>query len=81
MSKKAIFAMRRRALCHICGRGRGWRLANGSWVALAAQADLATGEGEADFLKAKIATAQFLGERILPRAQSYEAEAIATPCR
>ncbi|MEZ5916552.1 MAG: acyl-CoA dehydrogenase [Parvularculaceae bacterium] len=60
---------------------RLWGVVAGGWLmaraALAAQADLATGEGEADFLKAKIATAQFFGERILPRAQSYEAEAIA----
>lgn len=52
----------------------GWQMAR---AMLAARRDLDAGEGDADFLRSKIATAQFYSERILPRAASYEAEATA----
>jgi alkylation response protein AidB-like acyl-CoA dehydrogenase len=45
--------------------------------ALAASADLKAGKGDAQFLNNKLATARFYGERILPRAMTYEAEATA----
>ncbi len=46
-------------------------------AALAAESDLAGRAGDAQFLRNKLATARFYGERILPRAASYEAEASA----
>ncbi|NWG91315.1 MAG: acyl-CoA dehydrogenase [Parvularculaceae bacterium] len=52
----------------------GWQMAR---AALAASADLAAGKGDAVFLSNKLATARFYGERILPRATAYEAEATA----
>ena len=52
----------------------GWLMAR---AALAAKADMEAGDGDKAFLLAKIATAKFYGERILPRALSYEAEATA----
>jgi len=51
----------------------GWMLAEG---ALAAKSELGTG-GDDDFLKAKIVTARFYGEHILPRASSLKAAATA----
>ncbi len=51
----------------------GWMLAVG---ALEAKAELGTG-GDDDFLKAKIVTARFYGEHILPRASSLKAAATA----
>ena len=49
--------------------------------ALAATADLAAGpdpnRGAPAFLRAKITTARFYGEHILPRAAAYAAEATA----
>jgi len=51
----------------------GWMLAEG---ALAAKAEIGTG-GDDDFLKAKIVTARFYGEHILPRAASLKAAATA----
>ncbi|WP_425409789.1 acyl-CoA dehydrogenase [Hyphococcus sp.] len=60
---------------------RLWGVVAGGWLmaraALAAKADLDAGKGDDAFLKAKIATAQFFGERILPRALSYKEEATA----
>jgi len=55
----------------VCG---GWLMAR---AAVAARADLAAGEGDPDFLHAKIVTARFYGEQILPRASSLHAAAIA----
>jgi hypothetical protein len=52
----------------------GWLLAKG---AVAAQADLAAGAGDPAFLTAKIVTARFYGEQILPRASSLHAAATA----
>jgi alkylation response protein AidB-like acyl-CoA dehydrogenase len=52
----------------------GWLMAKG---ALAAEAELAAGEGDLAFLRAKITTARFYGEHILPRALALEAEATA----
>ena len=52
----------------------GWQMAR---AMLAADRQLRAGEGDANFLKNKIATARFYSERILPRAASYEAEAVA----
>jgi alkylation response protein AidB-like acyl-CoA dehydrogenase len=51
----------------------GWLLAAG---AVAAKAELANG-GDEKFLKAKITTARFYGEQILPRATSLKAAATA----
>jgi acyl-CoA dehydrogenase len=51
----------------------GWMLAVG---ALEAKAEIGTG-GDDDFLKAKIVTARFYGEHILPRASSLKAAATA----
>ncbi len=60
---------------------RLWGVVSGGWLmaraALAAKADLDAGEGDENFLAAKIATAKFYGERILPRAAAYEAEVAA----
>ena len=52
----------------------GWLMAR---AALAASADLDAGTGDAQFLRNKLATARFFGERILPRALTYEAEVTA----
>ena len=52
----------------------GWMLAQG---ALAAKADIAAGGGDDKFLKAKIVTARFYGEHILPRASSLKVAATA----
>jgi hypothetical protein len=52
----------------------GWQMAR---AALAARADLAKGEGDPDFLRAKILTARFYGEQILPRASALSAAATA----
>ena len=52
----------------------GWMLARG---ALAAKAELTAGGGDEPFLKAKIVTARFYGEHILPRAASLKAAATA----
>jgi hypothetical protein len=46
-------------------------------AALAAKSDLAAGTGDPAFLRAKIVTARFYGEHILPRASTHEAEATA----
>lgn len=58
---------------------RLWGTVAGGWLmakaALAARADL--NESDAGFLRAKIITARFYGEHILPRALSYSAAAIA----
>ena len=60
---------------------RLWGTVAGGWLmaraALAARADLASGEGDSDFLRAKILTARFYGEQILPRASSLAAAATA----
>jgi alkylation response protein AidB-like acyl-CoA dehydrogenase len=51
----------------------GWMLARG---AVAAKAEIAAG-GDETFLKAKIVTARFYGEQILPRASSLKSAATA----
>jgi alkylation response protein AidB-like acyl-CoA dehydrogenase len=60
---------------------RLWGTVAGGWLmaraALAARADLAKGEGDPDFLRAKILTARFYGEQILPRASALSAAATA----
>ncbi|HEX3430962.1 MAG TPA: acyl-CoA dehydrogenase [Rhizomicrobium sp.] len=60
---------------------RLWGTVAGGWLmaraALAAKADLAAHQGDADFLRAKILTARFYGEQILPRAASLAAAATA----
>lgn len=60
---------------------RLWGVVAGGWMmaraALAAKSDLDADDGDKAFLQAKIATANFYGERILPRALSYEAETMA----
>ena len=60
---------------------RLWGTVAGGWLmaraALAAQADLNANSGDPAFLKAKITTAKFYGERILPRSASLEAEITA----
>ena len=60
---------------------RLWGVVAGGWLmaraALAAKADLDAGEGNASFLREKIITARFYGERILPRAGAYEREVMA----
>jgi acyl-CoA dehydrogenase len=52
----------------------GWMLARG---AVAAQSGLADGTGDPAYLTAKIVTARFYGEHILPRAASLKAAATA----
>jgi alkylation response protein AidB-like acyl-CoA dehydrogenase len=52
----------------------GWMLARG---AIAAKAGLKDGSGDPSFLTAKIVTARFYGEHILPRAASLKAAATA----
>ena len=60
---------------------RLWGTVAGGWLmaraALAAQADLKANSGDSAFLKTKITTAKFYGERILPRSASLEAEITA----
>ncbi len=60
---------------------RLWGTVAGGWLmakaALAANEDLSAGVGDPSFLQSKITTAKFYGGRILPRAQSYEAEITA----
>ncbi len=60
---------------------RLWGTVAGGWLmakaALAAKAELAAGEGDPAFLRAKILTARFYGEHILPRASTHEAAAAA----
>jgi alkylation response protein AidB-like acyl-CoA dehydrogenase len=60
---------------------RLWGTIAGGWLmaraALAARADLAKGEGDPEFLRAKILTARFYGEQILPRASSLKSAATA----
>ncbi|MGD9800013.1 MAG: acyl-CoA dehydrogenase [Parvularculaceae bacterium] len=60
---------------------RLWGVTLGGWLmarsTLAAQAALAAGESDTAFLRDKIVTANFFGERILPRAAAYEAETTA----
>ncbi|MCB2112506.1 MAG: acyl-CoA dehydrogenase [Parvularculaceae bacterium] len=60
---------------------RLWGVTAGGWLmaraALAAKEGLEAGDGEAQFLRDKIVTARFYGERILPRAATYEIETTA----
>ena len=60
---------------------RLWGTVAGGWLmaraALAAKADLAAGMGDPGFLRAKILTARFYGEQILPRAAGLKAAATA----
>ncbi len=60
---------------------RLWGTVIGGWLmaksALTAKAKLAAGDGDTGFLKAKILTARFYGEQILPRAAAYKAGATA----
>jgi len=48
----------------------GWQMAR---AAVVAAEKLAAGNGDSEFLQAKIVTAKFYAEQILPRAQSYAA--------
>lgn len=50
---------------YLCG---GWLMAKSAGIA---QAQLAAGEGDADFLKNKLVTARFYAEHLLPRTQSH----------
>jgi alkylation response protein AidB-like acyl-CoA dehydrogenase len=60
---------------------RLWGTVAGGWLmgraAIAAMLDLAGKDGDPDFLRAKILTARFYGEQILPRAFSLAATATA----
>lgn len=60
---------------------RLWGVVAGGWLmaraALAAKGDLEAQGGDENFLTAKITTAKFYGDRILPRAMAYEAEVTA----
>ncbi|HEY2446400.1 MAG TPA: acyl-CoA dehydrogenase [Rhizomicrobium sp.] len=60
---------------------RLWGTVAGGWLmaraALAARKDLAEGHGDPEFLRAKVLTARFYGEQILPRAASLRAAATA----
>ncbi len=60
---------------------RLWGTAAGGWLmakaALAARDDLDAGRGDPAFLRAKIITARFYGEQILPRAGAYAAMAVS----
>lgn len=60
---------------------RLWGTVTGGWfmarAALAAEADLKSGDGNPAFLRAKTVTARFYGEHILPRAISLQAAATA----
>lgn len=60
---------------------RLWGTVTGGWLmaraAIAAKAELAAGRGSQSFLRAKIVTARFYGEQILPRAAAYRAVATA----
>jgi len=60
---------------------RLWGTVAGGWLmakaALAAEGGLKAAEGNAEYLRAKILTAKFYGEQILPRASSLEAAATA----
>jgi len=48
----------------------GWQMGR---AALAARARLDAGDGDADFYRAKIATARFFAEHLLPQADAYRA--------
>lgn len=60
---------------------RLWGTVTGGWLmarsALAAASDLQSGVGNRDFLRAKVLTARFYSEHILPRAGSLQAAATA----
>ena len=60
---------------------RLWGTVAGGWLmakaALIAKSLLDAGEGDPNFMKAKITTAKFYGGRILPRALALEAETTA----
>ncbi|MDE2182709.1 MAG: acyl-CoA dehydrogenase [Alphaproteobacteria bacterium] len=60
---------------------RLWGTVAGGWLmakaALAAKSDLASGKGDSSFLRAKIITARFYGQHILPRASGLAAAATA----
>ncbi len=60
---------------------RLWGLVCGGWMmaraALAAQDDLSAGRGDPEFLSAKIATARFYAEAIMPQAGGVAAAAMA----
>jgi alkylation response protein AidB-like acyl-CoA dehydrogenase len=60
---------------------RLWGTVVGGWLmaraALAAEKDRSAGEGDPGFLRAKILTARFYGEQILPRAASLAAATTA----
>jgi hypothetical protein len=60
---------------------RLWGTVSGGWLmakaAMAARQDLAAGGGNSEFLRAKILTARFYGEQILPRAASLKSAATA----
>lgn len=52
----------------------GWQMAR---ALVAAQRKLATGEGDTDFLRAKIASARFYAEHVLPQALAFSRAASA----
>jgi alkylation response protein AidB-like acyl-CoA dehydrogenase len=60
---------------------RLWGTVAGGWLMaralLAAREDLAENRGDPNFLRAKLVTAKFYGEHILPRAAAYAAAATA----
>ena len=60
---------------------RLWGTVTGGWLmakaALAATEDLRSGRGNEGFLRAKVLTARFYGEHILPRAESLRAATTA----
>jgi alkylation response protein AidB-like acyl-CoA dehydrogenase len=57
-----------------------WGTVAGGWLmaraALIAETKLSAGAGDADFYRAKIATARFYGEHILPQAAALSAEVV-----
>jgi len=55
----------------VCG---GWQMGN---AALAAKRRLAAGEGDAGFLRAKLATARFYNAHFMPRAEAYRRAAMS----
>ncbi len=58
----------------LCGTvAGGWLMAR---AALVAESKLAAGEGDADFYRAKIATARFYAEHILPQANGLASEVV-----
>jgi len=58
----------------LCGTvAGGWLMAR---AALVAESKLAAGEGDAEFYRAKIATARFYAEHILPQSAALSSEVV-----